>query len=154
MNPLLLSLLLLLGQREATVPPERLASAVWSESQQAPRPPHEWSRLMLAIAENETRMLQRLADNQCKRHECDRGRARGLWQIHRNAINRDSWHLQDGNVELQAKLASEQLKRAYWTCARSGQPWLVGTLNAYAGRRCGDSWPGLQQRLATYRRLR
>lgn len=155
MKALIASLLLLLGPRTETVPPARIAAAVWAESQNAPRSPHEWSRLMLAIAENESRLSQRIADGKCKPYECDRGRAKGMWQLHRNTLNRDSWAKQDGDIELQAKLASEQLKRAYWTCARSGQPWLVGTINAYAGRRCSDtSWPGLQARIATYGRLK
>lgn len=73
--------------------------------------------------------------------------------MHRNAINRDAWARQDGDIELQAHLASEQLKRAYWTCARSGVPWLQGTINAYAGRRCGADWAGLHARVETFRRL-
>lgn len=98
---------------------------------------------------------RRIADGRCKPLECDRGRAKGLWQLHRNTLNRDSWAKQDGDIELQAHLASEQLKRAFWTCRRSGVNWLTGTINAYAGRRCSDaSWPGLQARVATYGRLR
>ena len=155
MKPLLAVILLLLGPRTETVDPARLAAAITAESQNAPRSPYEWQRLMLAIAENETRLSARIAEGRCKPSECDHGRAKGLWQVHRNALNRDSWAKQDGDIELQAHLASEQLKRAYWTCARSGQPWLVGTINAYAGRRCGDtSWAGLQARVATYGRLR
>jgi hypothetical protein len=154
LSALLATLLLLLGHRADTIQPERFAAAVWAESQHAPRPPYEWARLMVTIAENESRLSQRIADGKCRPLECDRGKAKGMWQLHRNTLNRDSWGKQDGDVELQAHLASEQLKRAYWTCSRSGQPWLVGTINAYAGRRCGDkSWPGLQARLITYRRL-
>jgi hypothetical protein len=152
---LLTALLLLIGQRQGTVDTERLAEAVTGEAAHSPRSPHEWSRLLLAVAENESRLSQRIADGRCKPLECDRGKARGLWQIHANALNREQWSKQDGDLELQAKLASEQLKRAYWTCARSGVPWLQGTLNAYAGRRCGDSsWPGLQARISTYERLK
>ena len=155
MKPLLSVLLLLIGPRLETVAPDRLAAAITAESQSAPVSPHEWERLMVAIAENESRLSQRIADGRCKPLECDRGRAKGLWQLHRNTLNRDSWAKQDGDIELQAHLASEQLKRAYWTCKRSGVNWLTGTINAYAGRRCSDtSWPGLQARVATYGRLR
>ena len=150
---LLAAILLMLGSREGTVPPDRFAEVVSAESAHSPRSPHEWSRLMTAIAENESRLSQRIADGKCKPYECDRGRAKGLWQLHSNSLNRELWAKQDGDLELQAKLASEQLKRAYWTCARSGVPWLQGTINAYAGRRCSDQWPGLQARIATYNRL-
>jgi len=154
MKPLLAVLLLLIGPRLETVAPDRLAAAITTESHSAPVSPHEWERLMVAIAENESRLSQRIADGHCKPLECDRGRAKGLWQIHRNTLNRDSWAKQDGDIELQAHLASEQLKRAYWTCKRSGVNWLTGTINAYAGRRCSDdSWPGLKTRIATYRSL-
>lgn len=154
MKPLLAVLLLLLGPRTETVDPARLAAAITAESQNAPRSPYEWQRLMLAIAENETRLSARIAEGRCKPAECDHGRAKGLFQIHRNTLNRDSWAKQDGDIELQAHLASEQLKRAYWQCHKSGVPWLVGTLNAYAGLNCNnDKWPGLRARLETYRRL-
>lgn len=58
-----------------------------------------------------------------------------------------------GNVALQAKLTSDALKRGYWTCRRSGVEPIRGTLNGFAGKRCGAEWPGLEQRLATYSRL-
>jgi hypothetical protein len=150
---LLSAVLLMLGARQATVEPERFVAAVMAESRAAPRPPNEWSALMVAIAENETRLSQRIADGNCKPHECDHGRAKGLWQIHANTLNRDIWAKQDGDIALQAHLASDALKRAYWTCSRSGVPWLQGTLNAFAGRRCGDTWHGLGARIATYQRL-
>lgn len=139
---------------EPQVDPQRLDAAITVESAKAPRSPYEWRKLMKAIAIEESGLLQRIADGHCKPHECDRGRARGLWQLHRNSINREQWAKQDGDIELQAHLASDQLERGYWTCSKAGVPWLVGTINGYAGRRCSDtSWPGLQKRIATYGRL-
>src|SRR5699024_5202489 len=41
----------------------------------------------------------------------------------------------------------------YFTCSRSGVPWLQATLNGYAGRRCSSEWPGLDQRVSTFNRL-
>ena len=156
MKHLLAIVVFLLGPQNAeTVDHERLARAVAAESQNAPRSPDEWGKLLLLIGRYESGFKLRIIDGHCRPNECDRGRAKGGWQLWRNTLNRDSWAKQDGDIELQAHLASEQLKRAYWTCARSGQPWLVGTINAYAGRRCGDtSWAGLQARVATYGRLR
>ena len=132
---------------------EAIAAAVQAEASNAPRPGEEWVALMLTVASNETHFSLRIFDGACKPQECDHGRAKGLWQIHSNTLNRDAWAKQDGDIALQAHLASDALKRAYWTCSRSGVPWLQGTLNAFAGRRCGDTWPGLGVRLATYQRL-
>jgi hypothetical protein len=150
---LLTAILLMLGSRQGTVPADEFARVVEAEAAHSPKSPHEWARLLTAIAENESRLSERIADGKCGPYECDRGRAKGLWQLHANATNRSEWAQQDGNLELQAHLASDQLKRAYWTCHRSGVPWLQGTINAYAGRRCGDQWEGLQARIATYNRL-
>ncbi len=133
---------------------EQLAHAIWAESQGKPLPPRDWARLMLTVGFHESGFSKRIIAGKCKPLECDRGRAKGAWQIHRNTLNRDSWGAQDGDIPLQAKLASDQLARAYWTCARSGVEPVRGTINAFAGRRCGDDWSGTKARLATFQRLR
>jgi hypothetical protein len=153
MKSLLLGGALLLVSPEPRVDMQRFDAAVAVEASEAPRSPYEWRKLMKAVAIEESGLLQRIADGHCKPKECDRGRAKGLWQLHKNSINRELWAKQDGNIELQAHLASDQLERGYWTCHKTGVPWLVGTINGYAGRRCSDNWPGLQKRLATYGRL-
>lgn len=132
---------------------ERIADAVARESVSAPRPPQEWSALALTVGGHESGLSSRIIAGRCKAHECDAGRARGFGQVHANSHNRDEWQHANGDIDLQAKLTSDALKRAYWTCARSGVPWVQGTLNAYAGRRCGDTWPGLELRIATFNRL-
>ena len=131
-----------------------VAAAVWENSQGKPLPPRDWTRLMLTVGFHESGFSKRIIAGKCKKHECDRGRAKGAWQIHANTLNRDKWRDQDGDLPLQAKLASEMLVRAYWTCARSGVEPVRGALNAFAGKRCGSDWPGLKARLATYGRLR
>lgn len=156
----LLALLLTLATYHEDVGSERLqahresiAQSVSRESKKAPRPPREWVALMLTVANHETHFSIRISDGNCRKHECDRGKAKGLYQLHRNSLNWDDWAKQDGNVPLQAKLGSDALRRAYYTCSRSGVPWLIGTLNAYAGKRCSANWPGLQARVATFNRL-
>lgn len=153
-------LLLALASAEDRNDPEReahlarVAAAIWAESAHAPRPPGEWRSLMAAVGIRESGFSRRIMAGRCKRSECDHGLAAGGWQLHANALNRAEWERQAGDIELQAKLASAQLKRAFRTCERSGVPWLVGTLNAYAGKRCGaDHWPGLDQRIQTFNRL-
>ncbi len=133
---------------------EAVASAVWAESARGPRERREWAKLLITIGAHESHFSIRIMRGECKKWECDRGRAKGMFQIHSNTLNRDSWALQDGDIPLQVKLASDALKRAYWTCARSGEDWLVGTINAYAGKRCGARWAGLDARIATFRSLR
>lgn len=128
-----------------------IARAVEAESLKAPRSPREWAALMLTVANHETHFSIRISDGQCKKWECDRGLARGMWQLHANYFNRAEWFRQNGDIGLQAKLASAQLKRAYATCP---QDFPRGALNAFAGRRCGDDWPGLKARLGTFQRLR
>lgn len=130
-----------------------VADAVAARSHGAPRPPREWAALELTVGAHESNLSSRIIANVCKPHECDSGRARGFGQVHRNALNGADWDAAPGNVELQAKLVDDALRRAFHTCERSGVPWLQGTLNAYAGRRCGDSWPGLGLRMATWSAL-
>lgn len=143
-----------IGSTEKSAQLERLANAIAQESQHAPLPPREWAKLLITVGFNESALSLRITAGNCKPKECDRGRARGIFQIHRNSINRELWAKQDGDIELQAHLASDQLERGYWTCSKAGVPWLVGTINGYAGRRCSDtSWPGLHKRIATYGRL-
>jgi hypothetical protein len=153
MTPLL-ALLMALASHEDRANQSHLAlveAVIVAESTRAPRSPAEWRALMAAVGIHESGFSRRIIDGQCKPHECDRGRARGAWQLHRNAINREQWAEQDGNIELQARLASDQLKRAYWTCPND---FPLGAINAFAGKRCNAQWPGLAARLATYRRFR
>jgi hypothetical protein len=130
-----------------------LADAVAARSHGAPRPPREWAALELTVGRHESNLSSRIIANDCRKHECDSGRARGFGQVHRNGLNGADWDAAPGNIDVQAKLVDDALRRAFHTCERSGVPWLQGTLNAYAGRRCGDSWPGLGLRMATWSAL-
>lgn len=132
---------------------ELIATHVARASRGAPRPPREWASAILTVWRHESNLSSRIIAGNCKAHECDRGRARGGGQVHRNALNAADWDAAPGNIAIQVKLTDEALRRAYWTCARSGAPWLIGSLNAYAGRRCGDNWVGLMERVATFAQL-
>lgn len=135
---------------------EVLAAGIAQASVGRPKPARDWAALVAAIAWHESGFSLRIHDGHCKPHECDRGRARGLWQNHKNLYTAPHWDKLIGTEHsaLQAKIAADMLERSYWYCARSGAPWLVGTINAYAGRACAAQWPGLQQRLATFARVR
>lgn len=143
---------------------DQLAAAIAAVSHDAPRPPQEWSALMLAIGSHESNFSGRLLRGECRldKHECDAAkakdgtwfaRARGWGQVHRNDRNADLWDAAERDVVAQTKLVDQRLRSAYWTCARSGVPWVRATLNAYLGVRCGADWPGLSKREATFQHL-
>jgi len=140
---------------------DALANSIAAVSQSAPRSPREWTALMLAVGSNETNFAGRLLRGECRleRRECDSvrrkdgtwfARARGWGQVHRNSQNAALWDTAETDIEAQTKLVDQRLRSAYWTCARSGEPWVRATLNAYLGVRCGANWPGLAKREATY----
>jgi hypothetical protein len=140
---------------------DQLASSIAAASVNAPRSPREWSALMLAVGSHETNFAGRLLRGQCRveRHECDSirrkdgtwfARARGWGQVHRNSQNAAIWDAAETDIEQQTKLVDQRLRSAYWTCARSGEPWVTATLNAYFGARCSSKWPGLDKRVATF----
>jgi hypothetical protein len=130
-----------------------IAAAVAAQAPPQGIPRRQWQALILTVASHETHFSIRISDGRCKPWECDRGRAAGMMQIHRNTINAADWGDQAGDVALQVRLGSDALRRAYHTCSRSGVNWVTGALNAYAGRRCGATSSGLALRLATYGRL-
>lgn len=121
----------------------------------------DWAALLVTVAYHESGLSERVMRGDFKPHEADAHmvngvrvhRARGLWQNHRNSLNAELWERANGDVEAQAKMADRGLRGAFWTCARSGVPWLRATLNAYGGTRCGAQWPGLDKRVATFERL-
>jgi hypothetical protein len=134
---------------------DAIAAAVAEVSRDAPRPPREWAALLLTIGYHESTFSLRIHRGECKPYECDRGRARSAWQLHKNLFTAPIWDQLHGieHTALQVRAASDALKRAYFTCSRSGVPWLQATLNGYAGRRCGSEWPGLDLRVSTFHRL-
>jgi hypothetical protein len=134
---------------------DAIAAAVAEVSKDAPRAPREWAALLLTIGYHESTFSLRIQRGHCKPYECDRGRARSAWQLHKNLFTAPVWDQLHGveNTKVQVRAASDALKRAYFTCSRSGVPWLQATLNGYAGRRCSGEWPGLGQRVSTFNHL-
>lgn len=143
------------GDADKSAQLDAIAAAVAEVSRDAPRPPREWAALLLTIGYHESTFSLRIQRGQCKPHECDRGKARSAWQLHKNLYTAPIWDQLHGieHTAVQVRAASEALKRAYFTCSRSGVPWLQATLNGYAGRRCSAQWPGLDQRVSTFNRL-
>jgi hypothetical protein len=126
----------------------------------------DWTALVAAIGEEETHWSLRIGRNECRKWECDplyrhgvlvEYRAVGYWQPHKNKFNADVWAQLaggEGSELVQAQNANDMLVRGYWTCARSGVPWLQATINGYAGKQCGSSWDGLGKRMFTWKKIR
>jgi hypothetical protein len=132
---------------------DRIARAVATQSIGAPMPPRRWAALILTVWKHESGLSSRIIAGDCRKRECDGGRARGGGQVHRNTLNAVDWDAALGNVDVQVKMTGDALKRAYWTCSHSGEAWDMATLAAYAGKRCGSVWPGMLPRLQTLDRL-
>lgn len=117
--------------------------------------PRDWAALIIAIGYAESSFSLRIHVGLCKPHECDRGRARGPWQLHRYAEATPVWDKMTGieNAGVQAAVASARLARGFYTCRTKGD-WLTATINGFAGRRCDLIWPGLERRVAVYHRVR
>jgi len=140
------------GDADKSAQLDLIATSIAEASREAPRPPREWAALLMTVGYHESAFSLRIQRGECKPHECDRGRARSAWQMHRNVFTEPVWEQLHGveHTAVQVHAASAALKRAYFTCQKSGTHWLRATLNGYAGRRCGSEWPGLDQRAATF----
>lgn len=134
---------------------ETFAAAVAEQAaQQKVALPREWAALMVTIAYQESGLSLRIHRGDCyiKKGECDRGLARGVFQLHRYAEAVSTWDQMVGaeNTAVQVRVASARLRRGYYTC-RGSADWLIATINGFAGRRCSSVWPGLESRVATWR---
>lgn len=111
--------------------------------------------LLIAVGDAETHWSLRIWRNECRPFECDRGRARGLWQSHKNNyLSAADWALLgtatgDG-TRLGAERAANLLRYGVHVCGR--EPACV--LRVYAGKGELSAWPGLQSRLATFASVR
>ena len=134
---------------------DAIASAVAKVSRKAPLPPRQWAALLLTIGFHESTFSLRIHAGNCKPKECDRGKARGPWQTHRNMDNAAMWDKLHGivNVDHQVWAADRLLRRVARTCSNQAGINVPGILTAYAGRRCFQDWPGLNERLNTFSRM-
>jgi hypothetical protein len=139
------------SRAEPSVDPRELAEAIAS----IPRVNGTWAALVLTIAAHESALRARIARGECKPHECDGGRAWGLYQGHKNEANAAEWGSPD--IRVQTLAAARLLRGVFYLCEGHGAlspDWAARTLSAYAGKRCEAKWPGLAERVATFERLR
>lgn len=120
----------------------------------------ELASLLLTVAWHETRLSLRIHDGLCKPYECDRGRARGLWQlqVHRS-LPKERW-LELAGLDLDStRSAAEEAAKALvrsrrWCASRTrNADWVAPTLSAYAGIGCGGRLKDAAARVRTFRRL-
>jgi hypothetical protein len=139
----------LASRKEEAVDARELAEAIAS----VPKVTREWAALILTIAAHESALADRIRRSDYRKGEGDGGRASGLYQSHRNALNGHAWGSPD--ITVQTIEAARALRSGFYTCnGRRPLPidWVARTINGYAGRRCDAQWPGLDQRIATFNR--
>ncbi len=139
------------GDREA--PEERatrladVAQAIGEAAEQIPWPESRESLASVLVAQGyfESGFSKRIQEGHCRRYECDGGRARSPWQLHRGTqVPWDTWE-QLGtqgveSVTLGARSAARILASTYRACGS-----LEGALGMYAtGRTC--EWGGSAKR--------
>lgn len=136
------------SRKDTPVDFDAFATAVTSQTKI-----REWAALLMTVAAHESALSARIQRGECRPLECDRGRAWGLWQMHKNTLNAEAW----GSTELsvQASEAQKGLRRAFYQCQKGPlrKDWVRRTLAAYAGHSCDGAFPGLDARVATYERL-
>lgn len=141
----------LASKTDEPVDAAELASAIVS----VPKVTPEWAALLLTVAGHESALSARIAANHCKPHECDHGKAFGLYQQHKNKLNADVWGSPDIRVQTaEAARALRSVLHVQWGGRQLGPDWVARTINAYAGHSCDAVWPGLESRLVTFKRVR
>lgn len=121
----------------------------------------ELEALLLTVAYHESGYSLRIHAGECRPLECDHGRAKGLWQLHRTARNHAYWNELDGLGEDRTRLAAKEAAAALVRARGAVRSKMIcrdvdpiqATLSVYAGRRCDSDWKGLAPRMRTYRWL-
>ncbi len=142
----------LASKTDPPVDAAELANAITS----VPRVTREWAALLLTIAHHESALSARIAAGDCRPHECDRGKAFGLYQQHKNTFNASVWGSTD--IRVQTLEAARALRSAFYSCGVTPAKlpradWASRTLNCYAGRSPDAVWPGLDARLVTFKQV-
>lgn len=132
---------------------DQFAAEIARVSKSAPRPPREWAALIATIGSHESNFDTDILANRCKPWQCDRGKARSVFQIHRLSYLAEFWDASPGNVTAQVTMVDRALRRSLVTCARLGVPYPASVFRAFAGRSC--SWPLKDEaaRVGTFNRL-
>ncbi len=111
---------------------------------------------LLAWGDAETHYSLRIHEGRCFKWECDRGRARGPWQAHRNSMTLADWDKMQGveNVDAQARHALKMARWALRECRTRGDARILGAFRLLGARGCNGVLPGEGERLASFKRVR
>lgn len=134
------------SKAEPNVEPAELADAILSVTTS-----RQWAALLLAIGSHESAFRARIARSECRKSECDGGRAWGVWQIHKSSANADVWG--SSELAIQAREASRIARAGFYMCRRSEVPFPLSTFRAYAGRGCVTKVYTEETVVSTFRRL-
>ncbi len=109
---------------------------------------------LLAWAENETHLSLRVHAGRCRASECDRGRARGPWQVHRLAsMPLDVWDRMHGieNTRAQTEHAARMVR---WALRQCPDDRVRGAFRRLGGLGCEQQLKGEDERMDDFQRLR
>jgi hypothetical protein len=137
----------LIAPREEKTDPEALARAIAS----AAKGDRILAAAMLATAYVETALSDRLRRNECRPLECDRRRAWGLYQIHKDGYTSEVWGSSDVND--QSTAAARKMKNALHTARDAHAPFPEGMFRAYGGRRVDSTVPREALRVSTFKQV-
>ncbi len=134
---------------EKTLQLEAVAAAV----HRATKTPDE-AAFVLAWGSAETHYSLRIAEGRCLIWECDRGKARGPWQIHRNAaMSAEQWDRMHGveHIDEQARVAAA---RARWALRQCKVDRIRGAFRVLGGLGCKRQLKGENERVKAFERMR
>jgi len=148
----------LASKKDEPVDAQELAEAVAATTKDP-----QWAALELAVMANESALSARVARGEYRDAEADsykdkdgtiHHRAWGLGQLHSNKLNESVWGSSD--IRVQVSETSKALRRGFYQCSNYHEKlrpdWVARTVNGYAGKKCDLQWPGLDKRVATFKR--
>ena len=122
--------------------------------------PLELAAFVATLGWHESKFSLRIAEGRCKPYECDRGRARGIFQIHRRATMTDAeWDALLGTDRDAALAGTREIVRRIVAARRrcrsleSRQDWAAGVFSSLAGRGCIGEFKGRAERVVRFRAL-
>lgn len=112
---------------------------------------------MLALGEHETHYAEHVLGGHCelmpKGERCDGGRARGPWQVHRDACP-VSWQFAPGDVNSLPVEAGCAIRLMRWNAQRGRDHTLTPLHAAFCGFAAKAwGWPGADDRVRTTREI-
>jgi hypothetical protein len=129
-------------------------------SRQRSMVPRELAAVLVALGWHESKFALRIAEGRCKPWECDRGKARGIFQIHRrDAMSDAQWDALLGTGTEPTLASTREIARRVIAARKrcrsleARQDWAAGVFSSLAGRGCIGEFKGRAERVRVFRRL-